>query len=468
MKKYFFGILIALIFILSYKTDSFADGFTGFSIYGDSGTDEHHSSTRITFNASGLDDDLKFCCVGSIISGNLTIDQVFCNKEVDVPITISRSYWERDGNIWTPHTSVVSSIAHFSGDTINNHRCYVYIHSYIMQVNCESSVPVYTNRAAGAEYVTSLSSDYETSLGGPANVDQLGFGSVEGSSSIPTPVVNWVLNDDGSLSRTLQFSNAQLPQNPNIRMGLQLIVHWASIDNITMSYANQSASALGTGYQVFYDNALSQDGLPMGYPLPANVSQFKPCPSEINFLTNSESVTLFNNFLVSHPVSERIINYSPSGISSFADSFRNHLGDINFPYNVPYVSARYYYMTSDGTGLIFGGWTNTYPKLPSQGAVLSINKQNGQIYVPVNDGTFNEGTDIDGNPIFDNGTTIVSPDLVNFDDLNNSVESLFSYLGQFPSFLSRLFPFLPSWVPIFLASIIGITLVVGIVRIILK
>lgn len=468
MKKYLFGIFLGLIFILSFKLDSFADGFTGFYVYGDSGTDEHHTETRITFNTSGLDDDLKFCAVGSVISGNQRIDQIFCNRQVSVPITVNYRYWERNGDIWTPHNTVVSSIANFQSDTVNNHHCYFYIISYSLAVNTECNIPLYTNRGAAAEYVTSLGSGYDTSLGGPVNENDLPFGSVSASESIPTPVVNWALNSDGSLSRTLQFTNAQLPANPNIRMGLQLIVHWASIDNISMSYANQSASALGTGYSVFYDNALSQEGVSMGYPLPSNSSSMVACPSEINFITNTDSIALFNSFLTYHPVSERTITYSPSGISSFAEAFRSHLGDIDFPYNVPYVSCRYYYPSSDGTTLNYGGWTNTYPKLPAQGAVLSINKQNGQIFVPVNDGTVNQGYDINDNPIFDNGTVIESPELVNFDDLNNSVHNLFGYLGQFPSFLAYLFPFLPSWIPILLASVIGTLIVIGVIRIVLK
>ena len=113
-----------------------------------------------------------------------------------------------------------------------------------------------------------------------------------------------------------------------------------------MSYSNQSASALGTGYAVYYDNAVSQDGVPMGYPLPDTVSDMKPCPQEINFITDTNSIALFNSFLTEHPVSERTISYSPDGISSFANSFRTHLGDIDFAYNVPYVSCRYYYKIS--------------------------------------------------------------------------------------------------------------------------
>lgn len=449
MKKYLLGIFFCLILILSYKTDSFADGNTNtFYIDGRRTTEVH-----IRYNFNGVVGE-RYCVVITHRS-----DQAYPWDRDNYTVYSSSNTGITGNMINLSNGSTTSMNFGFSFADAGFYSCTT---SFEALGDLTSTIPLFESVSAARSYI------YDGDISDAVNKESLPFDSVSGSSDIPTPVCNWVLNEDGSLSRTLQFTNAQLPQNPNIRMGLQLIVHWASVDNITMSYSNQSANFLGTGYSVFYDNALSQEGVPMGYPLPSSVSDMKPCPSQIDFLTDSNSIALFNSFLSSHPVSERSISYSPGGISSFADSFRSHLGDIDFPYNVPYVSARYYYKSPDGSDLRYGGWTSTYPKLPAQGAVLSINKQTGEITVPFNEGTFNQGTDIDGNPIFDNGTTIVGPDMVNFDDLNNSVESLFSYIGQFPSFLSRLFPFLPSWVPVFLASIIGITLVVGIVRIILK
>lgn len=462
MKKFLFGIFLGLIFILSVKLDSFASGGNTFYFGGKIAHELGVSTYPIRYNCnisspyttsnlciyvSGYTNEPNYnlpqAGYNFYSNANISFDWIRINLETNEQATGSKSFSKADK---------VDGIQYYYSSKANLYNL----------MDFYSSIPIFENLSDVYYYLGS------GDVSNAVNKDSLPFDSVVGSSSIPTPVVNWALNSDGSLSRTLQFTNAQLPQNPNIRMGLQLIVHWASVDNISMSYANQSANFLGTGYAVYYDNALSQDGQSMGYPLPESVSDMKPCPAQIDFLTDSHSIELFNNFLVAHPVSERTITYSPSGISSFADSFRSHLGNIDFAYNVPFVSCRFYYKSVDGSDLNYGGWTTTYPKLPSQGAVLSINKQNGQITVPINDGTFNQGTDINGNPIFDNGTTIQSPDLVNFDDLNNSVHNLFSYLGQFPSFLAYLFPFLPSWIPILLASIIGTLLVIGLVRIILK
>lgn len=450
MKKYFFGFVLALFFILSYKLDSFADGAYTFYVRGYNGSvDNPRSPFSLNFNGVSGASYCLFISSGPNANGAYYYD-LCTNVSTPIPYAIVDL---TNGNTTSSNLGFysVSGYTFFKSSSLSG-----------MYINVTSNIPIF-NSLEKVNYYLATGDNSQAE-----NKDSLPFDTVGSSSSIPTPVVNWALNSDGGISRTLQFTNAQLPQNPNIRMGLQLIVHWASVDNISMSYANQSANFLGTGYAVYYDNALSQDGQSMGYPLPESVSDMKPCPAQIDFITDSNSIELFNNFLVSHPVSERTITYSPSGISSFADSFRSHLGNIDFEYNVPYVSCRYYYKSVDGSDLNYGGWTSTYPKLPSQGAVLSVNKQTGEITVPINDGTFNQGTDINGNTIFDNGTTIESPDLVNFDDLNNSVHNMFSYLGQFPSFLAYLFPFLPSWIPILLASIIGTLLVIGLVRIILK
>lgn len=460
MKKYLIGIFLGLIFILSFKLDSFAYQNTNCNFSYSWLYDNGEFIATYNYNFLNTDDNFRVCIVISDNQG--TASAVICNTN-SFSCDYSREVHYSDDTYSGNSSSGTINSNNYASLGNGVFRCGDRFNYYSDQNgSLSANVYVFNSYSEGVNYLSS--GVYDSAI----NKDSMPFDSYDGSESIPTPVVNWVLKSDGTLSRTLQFTNAQLPMNPNIRMGLELRVHWASVDNITMSYSNQSASALGTGYSVFYDNALSQDGSPMGYDLPNSVSGFKPCPSEIDFITNTDSIALFNSFLTVHPVSERTITYSPSSISSFANAFRSHLGVISFEYNVPYVSCRYYYRTPDGNSLIYGGWTNTYPKLPSQGAVLSINKQNGQVIVPINAGTVNQGYDVNDNPIFDNSTVIESPDLVNFDDLNNSVHNMFSYLGQFPSFLAYLFPFLPSWIPILLASIIGTLLVIGLVRIILK
>lgn len=462
MKKYFFGFILGLFFILSYKVDSFAASGNTFYFGGKISHELGVSTYPIRYNCNITSpyttENICIYVSGYSTEPNYNLPQANYNFYSNANISFN---WVRI-NLET-NEQATGSASFSKAEKVDGIQYYYCSKAnFYNLMDFYSSIPIFDSLEQVHYYLGT------GDVSGAVNKDYLPFDSVGGSSSIPTPVVNWALNSDGSLSRTLQFTNAQLPANPNIRMGLQLIVHWASVDNISMSYSNQSAGMLSTGYSVFYDNALSQEGVPMGYPLPESVSDMRPCPSEINFITDSNSIALFNSFLSSHPVSERTITYSPSGISSFAESFRSHLGNIDFAYNVPYVSCRYYYKSADGSDLNYGGWTNTYPKLPAQGAVLSINKQNGQITVPVNDGTVNQGYDINDNPIFDNGTVIESPELVNFDDLNNSVHNLFGYLGQFPSFLAYLFPFLPSWIPILLASVIGTLIVIGVIRIVLK
>ena len=400
MKKYLFGIFLGLIFILSFKLDSFADGANTFYVHGYNGTTSNPTDPR-ALNFNGVS-GARYCLY--IESGPNQLGAYTYYLASNVQTQISYAYVNLDNGQITSYNC--------SFTTISGYDFYRSSSSVNAYINVTSNIPIFSSKNNVTYYLGT--GDNSEAL----NRDSLPFDTVSGSDSIPTPIVNWALNSDGSVSRTLQFTNGQLPANPNIRMGLQLIVHWASVDNISMSYANQSASALGTGYAVYYDNAVSQDGVAMGYPLPDSVANMHACPSEINFITDSNSISLFNSFLTEHPVNSRTITYSPDGISSFANAFRTHLGNIDFAYNVPYVSCRYYYKSPDGTDLIYGGWTNTYPKLPSQGAVLSINKQNGQVIVPINDGTVNQGFDINDDPIFDNGTSAISPDLVDFTKLN--------------------------------------------------
>ena len=450
MKKLFFGVFLGLIFILSFKLDSFADAANTFYVRGYNGTTSNPTDPR-SLNFNGVS-GAKYCIY--ISSGPNQLGGYTYYLASNVSTTIPYAYVNLDNGQTTSYNMSFTSIA-----GTDYYRSSSSIDAYI---NVTSNIPIFSSIDKISYYLGT--GDNSEAL----NKDSLPFDTVGSSSSIPTPVVNWVLNSDGSLSRTLQFTNAQLPQNPNIRMGLQLIVHWASVDNISMSYSNQSAGLLTTGYQVFYDNAVSQDGVAMGYPLPESVSDMKPCPQSINFLTDTNSVALFNSFLSENPVSERSITYSPDGISSFANSFRTHLGDIDFEYNVPYVSCRYYYKSADGSDLNYGGWTNTYPKLPSQGAVLTVDKRTGRVIVPINDGTVNEGFDSDGNVIFDHGVDIDVPDNVDFSKVNLSLQSIMSVLGEYPGFLAFLFPYLPDWIPQLLGISLGILFVVGLFRIILK
>ena len=297
MKKFLFGIFLSLIFMLSVKLDSFADGSYTFYVRGYNGSVDSPRSPR-SLNFNGVSGALYCLVVNSGPDANGAYTYQLCSN-----VVTSIEF----ANVDLTNGNISSSTLGFT--SVSGFDFYKSSSLSGVYVNVTSNIPIFSSLSKVEYYLgTGDTSEAE-------NRDSLPFDSVLGSDTIPTPIVNWALNSDGSVSRTLQFTNGQLPANPNIRMGLQLIVHWASVDNISMSYANQSASALGTGYAVYYDNAVSQDGVAMGYPLPSSVSEMHACPSEINFITDSNSFSLFKSSKLTNSGLITVVLLSKIGLS---------------------------------------------------------------------------------------------------------------------------------------------------------
>lgn len=260
---------------------------------------------------------------------------------------------------------------------------------------------------------------------------------------VPVPDVQWVEDSEGNF-RTLQFNNRVYANGRGY--GLELNVNWITLRDFTLTYKGFSGTK--SIYTVTYSDILSDLGThDLGYSLPSSTADYVVTPGTINFLTVEGSSTIYDDLLSTFPVADRNITAD----STFTtNAMRQHLSSMSCPYNAVIVKARYYrYKDGVSNTIIYGDWNTVNSPFPEQGAQLKIDKSSGEVEPP------------DPDP-----TPDPEPDDLDLGDLEESIRSIFSFLGEFPSFLSQLFGFLPEWVPILIAVLIALSLLIGLVKLI--
>lgn len=181
----------------------------------------------------------------------------------------------------------------------------------------------------------------------------------------------------------------------------------------------------------------------------------------------------FQNFLSTYPVDSRTYLGGTNAIGNYLfgyndalSSLKMILGQIDSSFNAPELFFRYYVPLADGTYKC-GKWTKYSRSLPSGASDGAIDGR-WNVQYQVSDAPLTSDDVLGSKPNDTSGmTTYTSKDnsiVVDFDspDYTISIDNLnqiTSLFGQFPTFVSTVFCFLPSWI----LSLIGctITLLVG-------
>lgn len=184
-------------------------------------------------------------------------------------------------------------------------------------------------------------------------------------------------------------------------------------------------------------------------------------------------VQSFQEFLSSYPIEDRTYLGGTNAIGNYLFGYNDALstlkmilGQIDSSFNAPELFFRYYLPLADGTYKC-GKWTKYSRSLPSGASDGAIDGK-WNVQYQVSDAPLTSDDVIGSKPYDTTGmTTYTSKDntvVVDFDspDYTISIDNLnqiTSLFGQFPTFVSTVFCFLPSWI----LSLIGctITLLVG-------
>lgn len=309
----------------------------------------------------------------------------------------------------------------------------------------DGSVPTFSDYNKAIHYLNTGSTDGEID---PDTGDSL-LPRVS-DTSIPAPIVNWVKDSNG-VTRVLNFTNSTY--NPTIdsssdivtnRYGVEISYFWCSIDDVTVtqvSAQDTSARARVDFTDICYLDTLF-DG---GYPIARTDSiNYVPINGQIN-LSDSSS---FNEFISAYPYSTRNVNFVNCS-QGMENKFHNSLVSLNSPYNFLVVECRYYLIKQEPLQqkqILYGEKTVTTSPYPSSGTNFSYDTVSGYIDPSPLPGGDDIGID----------TT----------DFVNTFKSLMTLLGQFPTFITTIFGFLPSWVIALISSAIAILVIVGTIRII--
>ena len=181
----------------------------------------------------------------------------------------------------------------------------------------------------------------------------------------------------------------------------------------------------------------------------------------------------FQKFLSTYPVDSRTYLGGTNSIGNYLFGYNDALstlkmilGQIDSSFNAPELFFRYYVPLADGTYKC-GKWTKYSRSLPSGASDGAIDGK-WNVRYQVSDAPLTSDDVIGSKPYDTSGmTTYTSKDntvVLDFDspDYTISIDNLnqiTSLFGQFPTFVSTVFCFLPSWI----LSLIGctITLLVG-------
>lgn len=181
----------------------------------------------------------------------------------------------------------------------------------------------------------------------------------------------------------------------------------------------------------------------------------------------------FQEFLSAYPVDGRTYLGGTNALGNYLfgyndalSSLKMILGQIDSSFNAPELFFRYYVPLADGSYKC-GKWTKYSRSLPSGASDGAIDGR-WNVQYQVSDTPLTSDDVIGSKPNDTSGmTTYTSKDntvVVDFDSPNytlsiDNLNQITSLFGQFPSFVSTVFSFLPSWI----LSLIGctITLLVG-------
>ena len=287
-------------------------------------------------------------------------------------------------------------------------------------------------------------------------------------SDIPAPEFRVVFNSDGSIKHSIEFTNQIYNSREHGVYGLVLSVAWASVDDITIK---KTGNSLKTSYSVFYESFDTAELFPI-YNMPTTVDQIVRCPAFVNFDTNENSLSAFNNLLTHYPVSERTINANWLEVgSTFQNKFEDMLEEPSCLYNTPIFSCYYYRQMSDGKYYYGPSSTGSF-NFPVSGTQWYIDNGGLGNLVPDKDSTGYDGGFSGSGPGWDTSYGNTDPLLQNLSNLNTgdliqNLNSIFSLMREFPSFLTAIIGFLPAWLMTFIAVAIALLIAAGLIKMLL-
>ena len=283
----------------------------------------------------------------------------------------------------------------------------------------------------------------------------------DGSVNVPAPFdpYNNDYSDDIPTPEVYRDGDKIMFSNSSSDMLLLANIRWYSVDDITLFKESLS-------WKYRPDSIIHSD---LEWLLTVDDHY-----SSVNGIDLYElGVQSFQEFLSAYPVNDRTYLGGTNAIGNYLfgyndalSSLKMILGQIDSSFNAPELFFRYYVPLADGTYKC-GKWTKYSRSLPSGASDGAIDGK-WNVQYQVSDAPLTSDDVIGSKPNDTSGmTTYTSKDntiVVDFDspDYTISIDNLnqiTSLFGQFPTFVSTVFCFLPSWI----LSLIGctITLLVG-------
>ena len=285
--------------------------------------------------------------------------------------------------------------------------------------------------------------------------------NADGSLYVPVPFdpYNNDYSEDIPAPEIYRDGDKIMFSNSSPDMLLLANIRWYSVDDITLFKESLS-------WKYRPDSIIHSD---LDWLL--SVDDLYPSVNGIDLYTlGNES---FQKFLSAYPVDDRTYLGGTNALGNYLFGYNDALstlkmilGQIDSSFNAPELFFRYYVPLADGTYKC-GKWTKYSRSLPSGASDGAIDGK-WNVQYQVSDAPLTSD-DVVGSKPYDNSgmTTYTSKDnsvVVDFDspDYTISIDNLnqiTSLFGQFPTFVSTVFCFLPSWI----LSLIGctITLLVG-------
>ena len=285
--------------------------------------------------------------------------------------------------------------------------------------------------------------------------------NADGTLFVPTPFdpYNNEYSDDIPAPEVYRDGDKIMFSNSSSDMLLLANVRWYSVDDITLFKESLS-------WKYRPDSIIHSD---LDWLL--SVDDLYPSVNGIDLYTlGNES---FQKFLSAYPVDDRTYLGGTNAIGNYLFGYNDALstlkmilGQIDSSFNAPELFFRYYVPLADGTYKC-GKWTKYSRSLPSGASDGAIDGK-WNVQYQVSDAPLTSDDVLGSKPYDTTGMTTYtskdntvvvdfgSPDYTISIDNLNQITSLF---GQFPTFVSTVFCFLPSWI----LSLIGctITLLVG-------
>lgn len=492
MKKLCLFILPIFLFVSFFsfcKLDSFAlvtveplvDGFNegllryDFRLNGNLYTDSYDISEYSAYNRTGI------CCYYIDSPTSYTERWAFCNV-FDLLNGIRNT---SEPFAYVHYTSIRLSDDHVSSDenqtwTSFDPTYFGMIRTVTTNIIFTTDFPVFSSKDTCIDYYRYGLLDDDSVRYGSEYLSNVSFDNiVYDPLQIPAPHVEWVADSNGDFTHQLHFLNNGYfgEHNTQLNYGLLLSMHWLSVNDAVISLAQNQG--MYTRYQFTASNFCLSDQVDI-YKMPNGPFDFNDysCPPYLNLDTVPLSVNAFNQLLSDYPINSR--NFTSSSNQSNANfvlnTIKTNLSSVSYKLNCPIVSCQYFVIDEDGN-FLKGPITKINIKYPNPsyfadtGAPLGYDQSENQTWNPETDAPINQPTVINPPSAPSPGpqSPVQIPDYSDVDatDLVNNMNSLFSMVGQVPSFIAQLFSFLPEWLIIFIAVSIGIVVAIGVVKLFL-